>query len=110
MPRFVAAVLCATLIWFYPDILSITLEHAAQTEQYVLVYSMLTVVTIVLSGLIALYIWLGYKAGPSGLEHALRQFAKTLGKDREDEAKDEATVSEDSQGVQQVDAKETGKR
>ena len=90
MPRLVAAALCGAFIWVYPEILNITLEHATKTERYVLAYLMLAVVTIVLSSLIALYMWLGYKSGPSGLEYALRQLSKVFGKDREDEATDEA--------------------
>lgn len=84
MPRVVAAMLCGTLIWVYPKLLEIVLAHAEKTERYILVYSTLAAVTAMLTGLVGFYMWLGYKSGPSGLEHTLRALAATFGKDSKD--------------------------
>ena len=83
MPRVVAAMLCGTLIWVYPKLLEIVLAHAERTERYALAYSTLAGVTAMLTGLVGFYMWLGFKSGPSGLEHTLRGFAASLGKDSE---------------------------
>ena len=84
MPRVVAAMLCGTLIWVYPRLLELMLAHAERTERYALAYSTLAGITAMLTGLVGVYMWLGYKSGPSGLEHTLRGFAETLGKDSKD--------------------------
>ena len=81
MPRVVAAMLCGTLIWVYPRLLEIMLTHAERSERYALAYLTLAGVTAMLTGLVGFYMWLGYKSGPSGLEHTLRGFAQTFGKD-----------------------------
>lgn len=85
MPRILGATLCGILIWQYPEILRLVLAHAENTGRYVLVYSILSGVTLVLAGLVGFYMWLGFKSGPSGLEYMMRQFGKVFGKDREDD-------------------------
>lgn len=79
MPRVLGALLCGGLIWIYPTVLQIMLTHAEKTSRYALTYAMLSGVTLVLSGLVALYMWFGVKSGPSGFEHALRQMSKVFG-------------------------------
>lgn len=93
MPRIVAAMLCGTLIWIYPQILEIMLTHAEKTERYREVYFTLTGITILLTGLIGIYMWFGFKSGPSGLEHALRQFSKVFGSDSKEANENKATES-----------------
>lgn len=85
MPRLMGAFLCGTLVWFYPDILRIVLAHAEKTERFILAYLTLAGATLTLAGLIGFYMWLGFRSGPSGLEHALRQFSKVFGKTSEEE-------------------------
>ena len=87
MPRLIAAVLCGLLIWIFPEIMKIALEHAEKTERYELSYAILVGVAVALGGLIMFYMWLGYKSGPSGLEHSLRQFSEIFGKDKEEDKK-----------------------
>ena len=82
MPRLVAAVLCGVLILTYPEILQIILEHAEKTEKFALAYTILAGATFVLAGLIAFYMWLGFRSGPSGLEYVLRQFSKVFGESK----------------------------
>ena len=85
MPRLVGALLCGTLIWMYPELLRIVLEHAEKTDRYVLAYTTLAGVTLTLAGLVGFYMWLGYKSGPSGLEYALKRFSKIFGEKNEKE-------------------------
>lgn len=94
MPRVVAAMLCGTLIWVYPKLLEIVLAHAERTERYALAYSTLVGVTAMLTGLVGFYMWLGFKSGPSGLEHTLRGFAASLGKDSKEGDEKDRTESE----------------
>ena len=47
-----------------------------------------------LTGLVSFYMWLGFKSGPSGLEHALRGLAATFGKDSKESDEKDRTESE----------------
>ena len=90
MPRLVGALLCGVLIWVYPDILKIVLAHAETTERFFWAYGTLALGTIVLASLIAFYLWLGFKSGPSGLGHALREFAKNMRTSSDEKEADES--------------------
>ena len=81
MPRLMGAILCGTLIWVYPNILTIVFAHAERTERFFIAYLALAGATVTLSGLIVFYMWLGFRSGPSGLEYAFRQFGKVFGKE-----------------------------
>ncbi len=107
MPRIIAAMLCGLLIWTFPEIMEVTLEHAEKTERYELSYAMLAGVTIAFGGLIMFYMWLGYKSGPSGLEHALRQFSAIFGKDKEEDKKN-SNCHEDNTKKSNVENKTLG--
>lgn len=74
LPKFIAAMLCGTLIWVYPDILRITLAHAEKANQPTQVYVLLTVVTFTLAVMIGIYMWFCYKAQPTGLDQLLAKF------------------------------------
>lgn len=83
MPRVISAILCLALIWVFPDILATLLEHAGSTSEYLSVYWLVFGLTSIFSVLIGWYMWIGLKAGPSGLGYAIRQFAEHL-KDKEE--------------------------
>ncbi len=102
MPRLVGALLCGTLILMYPELLRIVLTHAEKTERYVLAYVTLAGVTLTLAGLVGFYMWLGFKSGPSGLEHALKQFSKVFGDKDEKESSEEQRESEEKVGEEKT--------
>ena len=78
LPKFIAAILCGTLIWVYPDILRVALEHAENTNEPTHVYAVLVVVTLSLITMVGIYMWLGYKAEPAGLDKLLRGLGKSM--------------------------------
>ena len=83
MPRVLAVILCGLLFRVYPEILRIMLDHAEKTARHGLLYTMLAGTTIVFAGLVGLYMFLGYRSGPSGFEDALRKFSKVFRNDKE---------------------------
>ncbi len=95
MPRLVGALLCGVLIWIYPELFELALNHAEKTKNYNFAYLILIGVTAILSALIAFYMWLGFKSGPSGLEHALRQFSNVFGNKDETNGETNSTDTKD---------------
>ena len=81
MPRFLAAMLCGTLIVTYPKMLDIALGHMEKLEMPWIAYGVLPGTTVLFCGLIAWYMWLGYKSKPSGLEDFLRNLRKDKNED-----------------------------
>ena len=71
--------LCGTLIVTFPKMLDLTFGHAENIEEPAIAYSLLAGTTLLLSGLIAWYMWLAYKAKPSGFIEELRRFLKNTG-------------------------------
>ena len=91
LPKFIAAVLCGTLIWVSPDILRVAFEHAEKTNEPMHVYAVLIVVLLSLVAMVGIYMWLGYKAEPTGLDKLLRGFGKSMG--RKESTKDSPVLS-----------------
>lgn len=92
MPRIMGAILSITLILTFPKMLIPTLDYAKNIENPLTVYILLGIITFLFCGLIAFYMWLGYRAKPSGFDEILRKFAKSLGEDKNgnvDEAESE---------------------
>ena len=85
MPKFIAAMLCGTLIVTFPKMLDLTLSHAKNIEEPSIAYSLLAGATLLFSGLIAWYMWLAYKAAPSGFFEVLRRFVKNIGDQKNSE-------------------------
>ena len=80
MPKFIAAALCGTLIWVYPGIVRIAFEHAEKAHEPTHVYAVLVIVTLTLVSMVGTYMWLGYKAEPTGLDKLLRGFGNSMGR------------------------------
>ena len=104
MPKIVAAILCGTLIVVYPQILELTLAHAASAKNPNMIYLVLCLVTALLVSLVAFYMWVGHKSRPSGLENILKQLGRSMGekndKNAPDDAAEESPVKEkDASGV-----------
>ena len=83
MSRIMGAVACISLVWVYPEMLQVTLEHAKESSRGGTVYWVLLGATVMLVGLIGWYIWLAYKTQPSGFEHMLTGLGKMLEKSKE---------------------------
>ena len=86
LPKFIAAILCATLIWVYPDILRIALEHAEKANEPTHVYLLLVALTLALVVMIGIYMWFCYKAQPTGLDKVLAGLGRSIG--RKDKGED----------------------
>ena len=97
MPKFIAALLCGTLIWVYPEMLRIVLEHAEEANEPAHVYLLLAVVTATLVLMVGVYMWFGYKAEPSGLEKLLAGIGKSFG--RTDSNQDSSSKTKFDSGV-----------
>ena len=95
MPKFIAAMLCGTLIMTFPKMLDLTLGHAENMEEPSIAYILLAGAILLFVGLIAWYMWLAYKATPSGFSDVLRKFANSLG-DKENGKTDEMKSEESS--------------
>ena len=100
MSRIMGAVACITLVWVYPEMLQLTLEHAKASSQGGTVYWVLLGATVMLVGLIGWYIWLAYKTQPSGFEHMLTGLGKMLEKSKEngEQSKQEGEEQEPEDG------------
>ena len=85
MSRIMGAVACISLVWVYPEMLQLVLEHEKESSQGGTVYWMLLGATVMLVGLIGWYIWLAYKSQPSGLEHMLTGLGRMLEKSKEND-------------------------
>ena len=85
MPKFIAAILCGTLIVTFPEMLELTLGHVENAKRPNIAYGLLAGTTLLFCGLIAWYMWLAYKAPPSALAQALRRFVTNLKDDQDDE-------------------------
>ncbi len=96
MPKFLAAILGATLIAFSPEMLKITFAHAETAQHPGIVYGVLCLVIFLLVGLIAFYMWIGHKSRPSGIEHILKQLGRSMGNNKDGEASDQS--SDESSG------------
>ena len=109
LPKFIAAILCGTLIWVYPDILRIVLEHAEKANEPAHVYLLLAAVTVTLVLMVGLYMWFGYKAEPSGLEKLLKGVAKSIGRDGSKQGSTLETRTDSGMpAAQPLDAKKQG--
>ena len=82
MPKFIAAMLCGTLIVTFPKMLNLTLSHAKDIEEPFIAYSLLAGAILLFSGLIAWYMWLAHKAAPNAFFEALRSFVKNIGDEK----------------------------
>ena len=98
MPKFIAAMLCGTLIVTFPKMLDLTLGHAENSQNPFIAYGLLAGATSLFVGLIAWYMWLGYKATPSGFFEVLRKFAESIG-DKKDSEITEKETGEHSAGA-----------
>ena len=83
MSRIMGAVACISLVWVYPEMLQLTLEHGKESSQGGTVYYVLLGATVMLVGLIGWYIWLACNSQPSGFEHMLTGLGKMLEKSKE---------------------------
>ena len=81
MPKFLAAVLCVTLIATFPKLLTIAFDHAKSVDEKVIAYILLAGIILIPPGLMAFFMWLGHKAQPSGLDDFLRALGKSGGFD-----------------------------
>ena len=90
MPKIVAAILCGTLIVVYPQILELTLAHAASAKNPNVIYLVLCLVTAMLVSLVGFYMWVGYKSRPSGFENILKQLGRSMGEKNGKESPDNA--------------------
>ena len=97
LPKFIAAILCGTLIWVYPDILRITLEHAEKANNPTHVYVLLAAVTLALVFMIGLYMWFSYKAQPAGWDKVLAGLGERFG--RNETSKQSATKTSPDAGT-----------
>ena len=77
--------LCGTLIVTYPKMLDIALGHTEKLEMPWVVYGVLPGTTVLFCGLIAWYMWLGYKSKPSGFDDFLRGFRKVFDRDKNED-------------------------
>lgn len=102
MPRIMAAVLSIMLIITFPKMLVPTLDYAKSVEEPLTVYILLAIITFSFCGLIAFYMWLGYKAKPSGFDEMLRKLAKSLGEDKNGDANE--TESEENNTTQKQES------
>ena len=86
MPKFLAAMLCGTLIVSFPKMLALTLGHAENIETPEIAYGLLAGITVLFCGLIAWYMWLSNKAAPTALTSlltdVLRVFRKSIGEEK----------------------------
>ena len=90
MPKIVAAILCGTLIVVYPQILELTLAHAASAKNPNMIYLVLCLVTAMLVSLVGFYMWVGHKSRPSGFENILKQLGRSMGEKKDKETPDDA--------------------
>ena len=96
MPKFIAAMLCGTLIVTFPKMLDLTFGHAENIETPALAYGLLAGTTVLFCGLIAWYMWLSNKAAPSTLAstmtETLRVFGKNIGNGKDSETAEVKSV------------------
>lgn len=105
MPKLLAAILCGTLIVVYPQILEVTLDHAASATNANVVYFILCMVTTLLVALIGFYMWVGHKSRPSGLEHILKQLGRSMGEDKDKEKPEDAAEELPGKAREALDAR-----
>ena len=86
MPKFLAAILCGTLIAFSPEMLQIAFTHAETVQHPEIVYGILCLVMFLLVSLIMFYIWIGHKSRSSGFEEILKQLGRSMGNNKDEES------------------------
>ena len=103
LPKFIAAMLCGSLIWVYPDILRISLEHAEKASEPTHVYWLLVSVTVALVCMVGMYMWFCFKSTPTGLD----KFLATLG-NRSEGSERSPGSTRNTQTDSETDAADTG--
>lgn len=73
--------------------LDIALGHTEKLEMPWVVYGVLPGTTVLFCGLIAWYMWLGYRAKPSGFDDLLRSFRKVFGENKKDDIEEKPSDS-----------------
>ena len=95
MPRVLGALLIGTLIVNLPEMLQVVFKHAETVNSPQIAYGVLIGLVVLICALIGWYLWLAYKAKPSGLLEAIRAFVEKIGRnDSENDTDGKASRSE----------------
>ncbi len=105
MPKFMGALLCGALVVTFPEMLDLTFRHAENIENPFIAYGLLAGGASLICILIGWYLWLAYKAKPSGLIEALlalKEFVKRMGDDEKSDLVDSKNKKDNSS--EEIDA------